>query len=667
MRRVYLAQINTSFGDNAFLPYSAGLLWAWAAKDDRISSSYELGGLLCRRSDLSESVAAVVDPDVLALSCYVWNWRYSMELARAVKDRYPGCMVVLGGPEVPNASTGFMESHPHVDVLVHGEGEEAFGEILLSRLGVSDLSGVRGISLRASDGSTARTPDRKRMSDIDVIPSPYVSGVFDGLMEGNPGMNWHASQETHRGCPYSCTFCDWGSAVYTKVREFGTDRLIAEMDWFSQRRIDLLYNCDANYGMLKRDTELTRQLIHRKSLTGYPRKFRASYAKKSDRKVYEISGMLADAGMSKGVTLSLQSLNDATLSAVKRGNISMGNFGELVNLYRDSGIPTYTEMIIGLPGETEQSFRHGLETVLGAGQHDSINVYPCMVLRNSEMGDPRYIAEHGITSVTIPIGGNHGTPDPSGITEYQDVVVSTNTMDAAAWRRSYAMSWMVQALHCLGPTQLLAMQHRCTHGSHMGFYELLLDSFAGTDTVLGREMAWLEYMLDGIASGSNGFDRCIPGFGDVMWTPEEGTFLVIAADLDGFYDELRPVLGGLWPSDLCDDLLAFQRNMVLDPHRSADGIVRTRHDMLSFHASALRGDATGPRASACITRFTSNRYFRGDTVSYAREVVWYGRKQALHRMRAERIETDDIHAEEIHAELAEQAQVQEAPGGDAQA
>jgi hypothetical protein len=637
MRRVYLAQINTSFGDNAFLPYSAGLLWSWAMADERLSSAYELGGLMCSRVPLEEAVASISHPDVLALSCYVWNWRYSMALAGAVKHLHPDCLVVLGGPEVPNRSQGFLEGHPHIDVLVHGEGEAAFGEVLLSRLGLGDMRDVPGISLRGPDGSTLKTADRKRLADIDVIPSPYLTGVFDRLMGDNPGMNWHASQETHRGCPYSCTFCDWGSAVYTKVREFGTDRLLAEIDWFGQRRIDLLYNCDANYGMLKRDIDLTRRLISSKEGTGYPRKFRASYAKRSDRKVYEISGMLARAGMSKGVTLSLQSLNDDTLAAVKRGNISMSHFGELVGLYRESGIPTYTEIIIGLPGETEHSFKAGLETVLSAGQHDSINVYPCMVLCNSEMGDPGYIATHGIASVTVPISGNHVTPDSTGITEYQDVVVSTNTMRTEAWRRSYTMAWMVQALHCLGPTQLLAMHHRITHGSHIGFYDMLLNVFAGTDTMLGREISRIGSILDGITAGTDGFDRHMPGFGDVMWPPEEGTFLVIASDLDGFYGELEPVLGAMWPGDLCEDLIAFQKGMILDPHRGEDVVVMTRYDLLSFHADALRGDATRPLASSCITRFTSDRYFRGDAESYAREVVWYGRKQGLHRMRAERV------------------------------
>lgn len=640
MRNVYLAQINTSFGDNAFLPYSAGLLWARASADDRISAAYRLGGLLCHRLPLHDTIEAIDSPDVLALSCYVWNWRYSMALAESIRRTHPGCLVIIGGPEVPNNSDGFLESNEHVDVLVHGEGEDAFHEILLSRIGMGDLADVRGISIRDRGGNTIRTPARRRSADIDSIPSPYTSGVFDGLVARHPDTNWHASQETHRGCPYSCTFCDWGSAVYTKIREFSTDRLVDEMRWFGDNRIDLLYNCDANYGILKRDIDLTRSLVAMNAATGYPRKFRASYAKKSDGKVFEISRLLSDAGMSKGVTLSLQSLNERTLETVKRANISMDNFAELVRLYGDHGMPTYTEIILGLPGETTSSFVQGLETVISAGQHDSMNVYPCMVLKNSEMGDAAYIEQHGIRTVTIPIGGNHPVPNESGIDEYQDIVIGTSTMDTPGWRDAYRMSWIVQALHCLGPTQLLAMHHRQTHGTHVGFYAMLLERFDGTDTVIGREMRELDAILDGVVSGGSGFDRQLTGFGDTMWPPEERTFLSIANGMDAFYSELRPVLLGIWDGDLCDDLLLFQRNAVLDPHMTADRTVATSHDLLSFQSDARRGLTPSLCRRPGITRFVSDRYFCGDTESYAREIVWYGRKQGLQRMRAERMEQD---------------------------
>ena len=64
--------------------------------------------------------------------------------------------------------------------------------------------------------------------------------------------------------------------------------------------------------------------------------------------------------MNKGVTLSFQSMDDRTLEAIKRTNIKVQNLKELVGLYREEGIPTYSEIIMALPGETYDSFADGI-------------------------------------------------------------------------------------------------------------------------------------------------------------------------------------------------------------------------------------------------------------------------------------------------------------------
>jgi radical SAM superfamily enzyme YgiQ (UPF0313 family) len=455
MTRVYLAQINNSFGGHAFLPYSVGLLWAHAAAQPDIAANHELGGLLFLREPLADAMARIVAPDVLALSCYLWNWRYNMALAAAVKARYPHCIIILGGPEVP--SHGFDSADMMIaDYLVHDEGEITFAELLRCIRNHGDPSTVQGISY-VRNGTAVKTAARPRMADLSVIPSPYITGVFDQLMADHPDMAWHASQETHRGCPYSCTFCDWGSAVYTKIRQFDQQRLISEMQWFGHNQIDLLYNCDANYGIYARDTALTAEMVKTKQQLGWPRKFRAAYAKKSDNKVFEIASMLNDAGMSKGVTLSLQSLDDATLALIKRKNIAMDDFQQLATRYRSAGIPTYTELIVGLPGETIDTYAAGLERVLEGGQHDNLNIYPCMLLRNSEMNTAAQIALHGIETARVPLIDNHGSTAATEITEYHDLIIGTRYMPHSIWCETMLLSWVMQALHCLGLTQYLAM------------------------------------------------------------------------------------------------------------------------------------------------------------------------------------------------------------------
>lgn len=624
-RRLYLCQINNTFGTNAFLPYSTAMLWSHARSHGDIADSYECAGWLMLREPLDMAMSRISDPHVIGLSCYLWNWNYNMELAKRIKAAWPSCRIICGGPQVPDDSRGFLETHPYIDFLVHGEGEMTMVDLLRCIRDDGDPGKVLGISHRLPDGSTNKTDTRARLSDLATLPSPYLDGIMDDIINAYPQMDWHASHETHRGCPYSCTFCDWGSAVYTKVRQFPDDRLLAEMEWFGQRQIDLLYNVDANYGMFPRDIALTKALVDvKRRHGGYPRKFRASYAKKSDDKVFEIAKMLNDAGMSKGVTLSTQSMDGTVLQVIKRRNIAMDAFKPLAARYRAEAIPTYTEIILGLPAETLQSYMDGIEQLLEGGQHDNLNIYLCMLLLNSEMNQPEYRERYGIISRILPMADNHSTAaDMDGITEYHEIVIGTKAMPHEQWKQAWLIGWMIQALHCLDLTQAFARDYRRRHGSHMAFYQRLLHDHAQADTVLGQQIRKAQSDLDHVLAGGawRGHDE---HWGMINWPMEELTFLQIREDPSRFYAELRGFLLEWMSEDRADQLIEYQRHCTLGPYDSDHSVLHSEWDW------------TDPLASRRMTsyRFTSPRYYNGDRWSWARDLVWYGRKQsALKRNR----------------------------------
>jgi hypothetical protein len=628
MRKLYLAQINNSFGGQAFLPYSVGMLWSYAQSQSDIAHSYQLGGFLFLREPLTAAAARLDQPGVLALSCYLWNWNYNMELARLVRNQHPQCVIILGGPEVP--SSGFTpELAQLADYLVHDEGEITFVALLRAIRDGSDPSSIAGISY-VRDGAAHKTEPRTRLTDLSVIPSPYITGVFDTVIAEHPSIRWHASQETHRGCPYSCTFCDWGSAVYTKIRQFDQPRLIDELDWFGTNQIDLLYNCDANYGIYARDIELTTAMVATKQRLGYPQKFRASYAKKSDHKVFEISRMLNDAGMSKGVTLSMQSMDPHTLETIKRKNIAIEDFRPLVEQYREHGIPTYTELIIGLPGETLASYKAGIETLLQGGQHDNLVIYTCMVLRNSEMADAAHMAAQGIVKQRVPLMDNHSSTRPDEIAEYNDIVIATHSMPHADWRSAYMISWIVQALHCLGLTQYLAMDYWRVNHSYVEFYERLLRAHQDQPTLLGAQIARVNRTLDRMLGGAEDLGQSDHRFGDINWPVEELTFLQLRANAAQFYEELRPFLAQWMTNDHITDAIHWQQQWILGPDHHSNDQHCYSHDIPHMIAAALRGQ-TGPVLRQPVTvGFTAAQYHTS-TESWARHIVWYGRKQVLHK------------------------------------
>ncbi len=212
-RNVWMVQVNHSFGSNAFLPYSVGMLQAYAQSIPEIDQHYHFAGFVYLREPIPDVIKRMrrQPPDVVGMSLYIWNSQYTKALGKAIKAEFPNCLMVLGGPHVPNRSENYFKENPWADVLVHGEGEEAFAEVLQNRLkgcSYQNYCATPGLSVRTPLDSTYKTAKRDRPADIDKFPSPYLAGIFDNLMQGSYDM--HASQETHRGCPYACTFLRLG-------------------------------------------------------------------------------------------------------------------------------------------------------------------------------------------------------------------------------------------------------------------------------------------------------------------------------------------------------------------------------------------------------------------------------------------------------------------------
>ena len=239
--QVLLAQPNHQYQNSVFLPYSVGLLQSFAQKDPLIRSQYEFLTPIFRREKIADVVQRVGRVDILACSVYIWNSSYCLALAKAIKEANPHCLVVLGGPHVPVESKDYFHLYPYADLLVHYEGEQAFYEVLLKLLDnqnwwltgqppLTPWESVEGLSLHCPDGSALKTEARERIHDLDDIPSPYLSGVFDELLTQDH--DWHVTWEGTRGCPFACTFLRLGKSHIIESEEafrsvpHGRDRVV---------------------------------------------------------------------------------------------------------------------------------------------------------------------------------------------------------------------------------------------------------------------------------------------------------------------------------------------------------------------------------------------------------------------------------------------------------
>ena len=117
------------------------------------------------------------DVDIVAFSAYVWNIEASLDLARELKRRNPLCVVVFGGPQVPDNAEVFLRENPCVDLATRGEGEITFTEIL-DRIDSKTWLDVSGVSWLSPTGDFQSTPPRERTTDFAGTAVTVPDGSF---------------------------------------------------------------------------------------------------------------------------------------------------------------------------------------------------------------------------------------------------------------------------------------------------------------------------------------------------------------------------------------------------------------------------------------------------------------------------------------------------------
>lgn len=371
------------------MPLAAGYLKASVLADEEISREIAVRIFNFGGGDtltvMAEELFSQGVPDVLAFSVFGWNYSSFGSLAEAYKQIHPDGWVIFGGTHVANQGERTFRQFPDVDIIVNGEGDFIFRDLLRAYLGAHPVTGlhdIAGISFREEDGGVRTTPDAPRIQDLDTIPSPFLTGAIPLTDDKGEFRYDVALMETNRGCPYRCAFCYWGGAVGQKVRAFSRERLQAELEIFGFHKVHTVVLCDANFGMLQGDLEFVEDVIHTREKFGFPRAVEGSWAKNKSKMFYDIVRRMKEENMKSSFTLALQTLNDATLGQMHRRNMRLNDWEDLVRWLRTEGLDCYAELIWGAPGETCESFLEGYDDL--ARYMTRIAVYPLLLLPNTE-------------------------------------------------------------------------------------------------------------------------------------------------------------------------------------------------------------------------------------------------------------------------------------------
>jgi radical SAM superfamily enzyme YgiQ (UPF0313 family) len=323
-----------------YLPYSAGVVWSYSLADPWIRERFEVTEWVWRREVVAETAERLAQNDIVAFSTYVWNHRYNYEVARQIKQISPEVLIIMGGPEPAITDPDFFRDNPFIDLVICYEGEITFKR-LLKTYESRDWHSVPGLLIN-QDGEAVKTKDAERIESLEEVPSPYLSGIFDKMIAEHPEVTWQGTLETNRGCPYACTFCDWGSLTYNKVKKFEVQRVFDELEWMARRNFDWISITDANFGMYpERDGMIADKIIEMQEKYGSPRTFSVAWAKNQKKEVIDIVKKLLDArGFNQGLTLSVQSLDHDVLENIRRKNMEMNKLNEVFELCDQRNIQT---------------------------------------------------------------------------------------------------------------------------------------------------------------------------------------------------------------------------------------------------------------------------------------------------------------------------------------
>jgi radical SAM superfamily enzyme YgiQ (UPF0313 family) len=517
-------------------------------------------------------------PAVILLSSYIWNHDFNMAFARLARACSPGSLVVIGGPHIPRSkleNAAFLHAHPEVDVTARNEGEVTFAEILRTialdgrgyeRMRLLDFSSVTGIAFRDEAGKVVRTEDRDRTRDLSIFPSPFLTGEFDHWILDGKLM----PIETNRGCPYGCTFCDWGAATLSKIHPMSDERVYGEIEFAGMKRLAYAGFCDANFGILPRDVDIAKHMIAVHERYGWPKETGFTSAKVATPRLLEIAKLLHRAGLIKVMQSSFQTTDVDVLEIIARSNIRLDQYDKMTSFYRKEGIPTGADLMIGLPGQTLETVRNDLQFVFD--RRLNAVLYACTVMPNAPMNAEPYKAKYQIRI------------DAEGFVE------STFSFDKSTYARIFDLCLAYKFLVKIGVAKYLLYLLQLDRGvKALDFISRWVERASGGETKYPLSSAvWARLLRKAYTGG-------VKHWLVIHWTHEEASFLF--DDIGAFHRELlqfyRDEFGVSAEGSDVDAVLEVQRAVMPGAERE-DAVLTLKHDVAAFFAALKDVDTLEP-------------------------------------------------------------------------
>jgi len=448
---VYLADLTHKglvLSSNVF-PLSIGLIAAYLI--DKRPDDFEVE-LFKYPEDFSSAIEKR-KPDVIAFANYSWNFHLGYQYAKIIKKLYPEILIVFGGPNYgleDEEVNEFWGAYNLIDFYIVREGEEAFLQLLETLL-LYNFSAKEVTKNKkkipnchyAVDGKVIIGENLPRLA-LEDIPSPYLMGLMDKFFDESLGPMIH----TTRGCPFSCSFCTEGAPYYNIVEQ-RTETLKQELHYIAKRirGPNDLYISDANFGMFKQDIQKAEILVGMQKEYDYPQNIHVSTGKNQKDRVINIAKML-DGALS--MAASLQSTDPNVLANVSRSNISIEKLSDAGKLANKVDAGTYSEIILGLPGDSFERHLKSLRDCVDAN-FDNIRMYQLIMLHQTELNTPASRRKYVIKSKHRIMPRSFGRYSLSGnnfvAVESEEILYEHNTLPFEDYVKARELDFTVELLH----------------------------------------------------------------------------------------------------------------------------------------------------------------------------------------------------------------------------
>ena len=327
-------------------------------------------------------------PDMLCLSCYIWNLTYVEEICREIKKVMPQIIIWIGGPEVSYDGVKVLERLPEVDGVMKGEGEQTFCDLLhfYQNKTADGLQNMKGIVYREQTGQIVENEWRKTM-DLSKVPFVYENmGLFEHKI---------IYYETSRGCPFSCSYCL--SSIDKRVRLRSMELVEKELQFFLDHKVpqvkfvDRTFNCNHRHSMA-----IWRYIKeHDNGITNFHFEISADLLREEE--LQEMSTMRP--GLIQ-LEIGVQSTNPDTIKAIHRTMDFEKLKGIVDRIHSFGNIHQHLDLIAGLPYENLESFKKSFNDVYRL-RPQQFQLGFLKVLKGSKMHEKA--GEYGIVYHTRPM------------------------------------------------------------------------------------------------------------------------------------------------------------------------------------------------------------------------------------------------------------------------